>query len=254
MSEQPPSPWSPPPPKQRPPSLKAPPRRWGALLLILAAVAAGIWALSVYFPGTLSSGADWQNVAQGMMMVTIVASILLRLRLKPHEALRNILAWAVIAAVLALGYSFRGELGSAWSRVRAEFAPGYPVQLSAHEMVVTQDENGGFYVVGEVNGQTVRFLADTGASDIVLSPADAERLGVDVHSLKFTDTAETANGVGRGASFKASSLEVGPVRFEDVPMQINQAPMSTSLLGMAFFHRLDSFQVKDGKLYMRWTG
>jgi aspartyl protease family protein len=79
-------------------------------------------------------------------------------------------------------------------------------------------------------------------------------VGVDVGSLKFTDLAETANGMGRGASFKASSLSVGPVRLDDVPMQINQAPMSTSLLGMAFFRRLDSFQVKDGKLYMRWSG
>jgi aspartyl protease family protein len=223
-------------------------------LLLLALVGAGLWALSRWFPGSIVSASDWQNVAQGMMLVTIAGSLLLRLRLRPHQALRYVLVWAVIAAVLAIGYTFRGDLGSAFSRVRAEFAPGYPVQLAAHEMAVSQDENGGFYVMGQVNGQTVRFLADTGASDIVLSPADARRVGVDVGSLKFTDPAETANGMGRGASFKASSLSVGPVRFEDVPMQINQTPMSTSLLGMAFFRRLDSFQVKDGKLYMRWSG
>jgi len=206
--------------------------------------------MSQFFPGSVSSASDWQSVAQGLMMVTIAGSLLLRLRMQPHEALRNVLAWAVIAGVLALGYTFRGDLSSVFGRVRAEFAPGYPVQLSQHEMVVTQNDNGGFYVMGQVNGETVRFLADTGSSDIVLSPADAERLGVDTHALKFTDLAETANGV----SFKASSLSVGPVRFDDVPMQINQAPMSTSLLGMAFFRRLDSFQVKDGKLYMRWSG
>ena len=254
MSEQPPSPWSHPPPKPPAPPLRRPPQRFGVMLLLLALVCAGLWAMSQVFPGSIASTADWQNVAQGLMLVTIVGSILLRLRLKPHKALRNILAWAAIAAILALGYTFRGDLSSAFSRVRAEFAPGYPVQLSPHEMVVTQDENGGFFVMGQVNGQTVRFLADTGASDIVLSPADAQRLGVDIHALKFTDLAETANGVGRGASFKASSLSVGPVRFDDVPMHINQAPMSTSLLGMAFFRRLDSFQIKGGKLYMRWSG
>ena len=254
MSEQPPSPWSHPPPKPPSPPSRRPPHRLGALLILLALVGVGLWALGQFFPGSVASASDWQGVAQGLMMVTIVGSLLLRLRMRPHEALRNVLGWAAIAAVLALGYTFRGDLGSAFSRVRAEFAPGYPVQLSQHEMVVTQDENGGFFVMGQVNGQTVRFLADTGASDIVLSPADAQRLGVDVHSLKFTDLSETANGMGRGASFKASSLSVGPVRFDDVPMQINQAPMSTSLLGMAFFRRLDSFQVKDGKLYMRWTG
>jgi aspartyl protease family protein len=254
VSEPPTSPWSHPPPKPPKPRPAARPNRFGPLLLILALVIAGLWALSVYFPGAVASSAEWQGVAQGLMMLTIVASILLRLRLRPHEVLRNILVWAVIAGVLALGYSFRDDIGSAWSRVRAEFAPGYPVQLSPHEMVVTQDENGGFYINGQVNGQTVRFLADTGASDIVLSPADAERLGVDLKTLTFGDLSETANGIGRGAAFKASSLQVGPVRFEDVPLQINKAPMNTSLLGMAFFRRLDSFQIKDGKLYMRWTG
>jgi aspartyl protease family protein len=223
-------------------------------LLQLAPVGLGLWALSQFFPGSIASASDWQNVAQGLMLVTIVGSVMLRLRPRPHEALRNILAWAAIAAVLALGYTYRAELSSAFSRVRAEFAPAYPVQLSEHEMVVTQDENGGFYVIGKVNGQTVRFLADTGASDIVLSPADAERLGVDVRALTFTVPSETANGMGRGAAFEASSLSVGPVHLVDVAMQINQAPMSTSLLGMAFFRRLDSFQVKDGKLYMRWKG
>lgn len=251
MSEPSPSPWSHPPPK--PPSPR-PPRRFGPLFLLLGLVGVGLWALSRYFPGSVSSGADWQSVAQGLMMVTIVGSLLLRLRLRTHEALRYILVWAAIAGVLALGYTFRGDLGSAFGRVRAEFAPGYPAQVSPHEMVVTQSETGGFYVMGQVNGQPVRFLADTGASDIVLSPADAGRLGVDVHTLNFTDTAETANGVGRGAPFKAASLQVGPLRFNDVPMQINQAPMSASLLGMDYFRRLDSFQVKDGKLYMRWSG
>lgn len=254
MSQQPPSPWSHPPPKPPPPRPPRAPLRLGPLLILLGLVAVGLWALRRAFPGAVASGADWQDVAQGLMMVTIVGSLLLRLRLRPHEALRYILVWAAIAGVLALGYAFRTDLGSVFSRVRAEFAPGYPVQLSPHEMAVTQSETGGFYVMGQVNGQTVRFLADTGASDIVLSPADAQRLGVDVGALKFTDLAETANGVGRGASFKASSLSVGPLRFEDVPMQINQAPMSASLLGMAFFRRLDSFQVKDGKLYMRWSG
>ncbi len=254
MSEPPRSPWSAPPPRPRPPAAPASRRRLGLLLLILTAAAVGVWVLSQYFPGAVASGADWQSVAQGMMMLTIVSSLLLRLRLRPHEALRNVLVWAAIAGVLALGYSFKDEIGSVWSRVRAAFAPGYPVQTSPREMVVTQDENGGFYINGQVNGQTVRFLADTGASDIVLSPADAQRLGVDLKSLNFGDLSETANGIGRGAAFKASSLQVGPVRLEDVPMQINQAPMSTSLLGMAFFRRLDSFQVKGGKLYMRWRG
>ncbi|MEI9890753.1 MAG: TIGR02281 family clan AA aspartic protease [Caulobacteraceae bacterium] len=97
--------------------------------------------------------------------------------------------------------------------------------------MVGRDTDGGFYVTGQVNGQTVRFLADTGSSDIVLSPADAQRLGLDPASMQFSKSAETANGIGFGAPYKAASLAIGPIQLADVPMSVNKAAMSSSLLG-----------------------
>jgi len=117
--------------------------------------------------------------------------------------------------------------------------------------VVTQGDEGGFFVMGMVNGQRVRFLVDTGASDTVLSPADAKRLGIDLETLTFDKTAETANGMGYGAAFTADSLAVGSIAFSDMPLVVNQAPMSSSLLGMTFLRRLESFQVKGDKLYLK---
>jgi aspartyl protease family protein len=102
-----------------------------------------------------------------------------------------------------------------------------------------------------VNGQPVRFLVDTGASDIVLSPADAQRLGLDPASLSFTKPVETANGIGLGASYSAADVSVGSIRLSNVPMSVNKAPMSSSLLGMAFFNRLQSFRFEGNKLYLK---
>ena len=99
-----------------------------------------------------------------------------------------------------------------------------------------------------------RFLVDTGASDIVLSPSDAKRLGVDVAQLQFTQDYETANGVGRGAPYTIERLTVGPVLMTVVPASINQTPMESSLLGMTFLKRLDGFEVRGRKLYLRWHG
>ena len=114
-----------------------------------------------------------------------------------------------------------------------------------------QDASGGYSVIGEVDGQKVNFMVDTGASDIVLSPADAKRLGVDEAKLDFARQFETANGIGQGAAYTVSSLVVGPITFHKVEVSINRAPMSSSLLGMAFLKRLKSFEVKDGRLYLR---
>jgi aspartyl protease family protein len=125
------------------------------------------------------------------------------------------------------------------------------VETGDRELVVSQDPDGGFYLMGQVNGQAVRFLVDTGASEIVLSPADARRIGVDPASLVFDHPSETANGVGYAAPFVADSLAVGPIRLENVPVAINQAPMSSSLLGMSFLKRLESFRVSGRKLYLQ---
>ena len=107
-------------------------------------------------------------------------------------------------------------------------------------------------IVGRVNGQPVRFMVDTGASETVLAPEDARRLGVDLSSLTFDHPSETANGKGFGAAYGARAGGGADVRLTDFPMQINRAPMSSSLLGLSFLNRLASFEIRDRKLYLKW--
>jgi aspartyl protease family protein len=125
------------------------------------------------------------------------------------------------------------------------------VAAGPHELVVTQDDEGGFFVIGRVNGEPVRFLVDTGSSETVLSPADAHRLGLDTAGLQFDRMAETANGIGYGAPITAGSVAVGSIEVTGLPMVINKAPMTSSLLGMTFLGRLESFQVRGHKLYLK---
>ena len=39
---------------------------------------------------------------------------------------------------------------------------------------------------------------------------------------------------------------------EDVRAIVNDAPMSISLLGMSFLSRLESYEVRNGYLILRW--
>jgi aspartyl protease family protein len=222
---------------------------WIGLLLL---VIAGVALLFKVFPGGISTGEDWAWLVRSVGLVAVVSvGILTAGRIDWGQKARHAAIWVAIIAVLAVGVTYRDELAGIGQRVRAEFSSSYPVATGARELVVTQAEDGGYYVMGQVNGQPVRFLVDTGASEIVLSPADARRLGVDIDALTFDHAAETANGIGYAAPFTADSLAVGSIRFDNVPMAINQAPMRNSLLGMSFLKRLDSFQVSDRKLYLR---
>ena len=57
-----------------------------------------------------------------------------------------------------------------------------------------------------------------------------------------------------GALGVVDSLEVGPIRLTRAPVEINRAPMSSSLLGMPFLKRLESFEVRGDQLILRGRG
>lgn len=221
---------------------------------VAVCVGLGVWALTVLNPTRSLSGEEWLNLTYALGFFALVSSSLFARRLGLGQMVRYSLIWAAIVAALLLGFTFRDELGFVSRRVTAELAPSQPLASGPREMAVIREGDGHFYVMGTVNRQPVRFLIDTGASDIALSPADARRLGVDLGSLVFSRSFETANGTGRGAPFVAESLSVGPIRLSDVPMTINAAPMQSSLLGLSYLNQLESYEVRGRTLYLRWKG
>jgi len=224
------------------------------MLVIAVVLGFGVWGLVQLFPSRVSGREDWGTVAFQLGFAAMIGASLFSRRLKFGQTVNYVAIWVGVFAVLAIGYAFRGEISDTALRLRADLIPGYAQPTGAHELVLGQDAGGGYSVIGAVNGQKINFTINTGASDIVLSPQDAARLGVDVAKLDFARHFETANGDGLGAGYTASSLAVGPITMTNVPMSINRAPMGTSLLGMTFLQRLKSFEVKDNRLYLRWGG
>jgi aspartyl protease family protein len=217
----------------------------------VAVLGVGLLALTQLFPGQLGAGHQWGYAAGSLATAAFVGSGLFGRGISVGKMLRYAAIWGAVIAVLLLGYSYKDELKAMGGRVSSVVVPSAPVTDAAGEMVVTRDENGGFFVMGQVNGQPVRFAVDTGASEIVLSPADAERLGVDLKTAQFGGQSETANGFVRSAPFTAQSLAIGTIQLQQVPMAINETRMSTSLLGMTFFKRLQSFRIEGDKLYLK---
>lgn len=240
-------PWSQPEPPPRPRTTS--PARTLAWIAAILAIGGAVYLLANSFPG--QDRQDWFNVAWGLtLLAAIAARILTAGPINWSQKARHVAIWLGLVLVIALGFTYRADLLGIGQRMRGELVPSSAQSIGARELVVTGGE-GGFVVMGDVNGQPVRFVVDTGASDTVLSPADAHRAGLDNPNLVFDHLAETANGTGRGARVTAASLSVGSIGFSDVPVLINQAPMSSSLLGMTFLRRLESFEVRDGRLYLR---
>ena len=223
------------------------------LMLWLGAVAglvALLFALNRMFPNSLGGG-DTAALVRGVGWFTLLSSGLLFFRqINLKQAARNILLWVGVFGVVLLGYAYRDVFGDIGSRLQSQVMPGYPVTSGPHAVTISEDESGGYQVIGSVNGGPVRFLIDTGASDIVLTGADAQRAGLDLDSLDYSHAFATANGIAHGASAMVHEIKVGGIVLKDVKVSVQREGLGVSLLGMSFLRQLKSFSFGDHKLVL----
>lgn len=227
-----------------------------ALILLLGIVA--LYFLAQRFPDALSGQDNQISLVYLSLLggVVLLSAVSFR-RLSGTALARNLRyagLWAAIFVVLAGGYSYRNEVKTIGERILGDLVPGYGGVTGPNEVTYTRAEDGHFYIDAESARVRIRFLVDTGASLIVLSPGDAQRLGFDLTKVRFDQYFETANGTVRGASALLSELQLADRVIRNVPVSINEAPMSNSLLGMAFLEQLESFEVRGDRLVLRWSG
>jgi len=88
----------------------------------------------------------------------------------------------------------------------------------------------------------------------VLTQEAAKTAGLPLEVLTYTVTVETANGRARAAAVTLDRVAVGDIVERAVPALIAQpGQLKTSLLGMSFLNRLESWEVRGDKLVMRGT-
>lgn len=153
------------------------------------------------------------------------------------------ISWGLIflATIAAIGL---------WEDTSRAFAPRQSVLEDGARIEVPRGPSGHFNLVVEVNGVPVEFLVDTGATDVVLTMQDAERVGLDPANLAFIGRARTANGSVSTASATVDSLSLGALTFERARVSVNGGEMDQSLLGMSFLSRVGRLEIADNKLIL----
>jgi aspartyl protease family protein len=231
-------------------------RPWLLYLIGAIGVALMVFGLSQRFPGALAQQGNLPVLA-GMLgwLALVGAGGLAMLRQRPRKAILQMGAWIAIILLLVLGYSFQPEFSAMMTFVKARLTgaliPGQAQEQQDGSVVFARANDGHFHVEAMVDGTRINFLVDTGASGIVLSPADARRLGFDPAQLDYSIWTSTANGNGRAAKVNLNSIVIGPIRRAAMQALVNQADMDGSLLGMTFLNSLGSFTVEGDKLVLR---
>ncbi|WP_337185665.1 TIGR02281 family clan AA aspartic protease [Phenylobacterium sp.] len=88
----------------------------------------------------------------------------------------------------------------------------------------------------------VRFLVDTGATAVALTPQDAARLGFRPQDLKYAHNVTTAGGSARAAAVTLASVSIDGARLENVQALVVSDGLDVSLLGMSYLGRLTRFE------------
>lgn len=106
------------------------------------------------------------------------------------------------------------------------------------KIIMTADVQGHFYTTGNINGTSVRFLVDTGASMISLGATDARRIGLDFNRGQ-KGLSSTANGQVVVSKVQLDTVRIAGVTLHNVDAVIHQNEMPIALLGMSFLNRME---------------
>ena len=118
----------------------------------------------------------------------------------------------------------------------ASIGGGGPAGGGGSRIVLPVSSGGHFMAQGAINGRSVSFMLDTGATAVAMSAADAQRIGLDF-SKGQPVRMNTANGVAQAYRVRLNSVRVGDVEVYDVEAIVSEQPMPFILLGNSFISR-----------------
>ena len=162
----------------------------------------------------------------GIILVALIGWALVEYRGKLGFAVRSAVAWGMIFVGAAAGYGL-------WGDIRGRVMPVQTVTEDG-QIEVPRAEDGHYYLTLVIDGVEVEFLADTGATNVVLSDSDARELGIDPESLVYLGQAETANGTVLTADVSIRNVELGPFFDARITASVSKGAMEGSLLGMDY--------------------
>jgi aspartyl protease family protein len=229
--------------------------RWRLLSLLLIGLLIAILILFARNDaGTVGplSTQDFGSLAYKIaLLVFLSGTVMVLFRQRFAQAITAALLWVVVGLLLVIGYSYRFELHDLVDRVHAELSPGYAIS-HGRTVEIARANSGDFDVKAQINGAPVAMVLDTGASSVVLTRDDAKAAGLPLEVLNYTVSIDTANGRTRAAPVTLDRIAIGGLVERSVQALVAQpGQLRTSLLGMSFLNRLQSWEVSGDRLMLR---
>lgn len=122
--------------------------------------------------------------------------------------------------------------------------------VSGGETRVPLSADGHYWIEANVNGARQRFMIDTGATLTAISPATADKAGIEPDPLRLPVVMRTANGDAEAQLAKIAELRFGSIVARDMDVVVTGPSGGVNVLGMNFLSRLKGWRVENGVLIL----
>ncbi|MFA8384334.1 MAG: TIGR02281 family clan AA aspartic protease [Pelagibaca sp.] len=190
------------------------------------------------------SGMEYGNLAY---LVLLAAVLVFWFFIQNRQSLNKTLQHGAVWGLIFLGVIAAVGL---WGDIRQTVQPQQLVMTDAGRIEVPRGPDGHYYLTLTINDAPVRFVVDTGATSMVLTQADAARVGLAEEDVIFYTEAMTANGVVRTAPVRLDDVALGPFHDRNVRAFVNEGEMTKSLLGMEYLNRFARLEIINGRLIL----
>lgn len=112
------------------------------------------------------------------------------------------------------------------------------------QIALTAVSGGHFITQGSINGRSVQFMVDTGATSVAMGAEEARRLGIKYESGQRVHVG-TANGTTTGYVVTLAKVRIQDVEVYNVQAMVTPASMSHILLGNSFLSRFQMRRDND---------
>jgi aspartyl protease family protein len=199
----------------------------------------------------VSEGGDQAvHVLYLVAVLVLVGSAFAVRRVPLGSAVKMFAAWVLIFAAGFIIFTFKNEFSALGDRLLLAARGGEVETTAPGETRVRLAPDGHFWVEAEVNGESVRFLIDSGATTTSISQATAERVGIQPRG-GFPAMVKTANGTVPVQRGRAETLRVGNIERSNVAVHISEAFGDMNVIGMNFLSSLRSWGVEGRTLILR---
>jgi aspartyl protease family protein len=121
------------------------------------------------------------------------------------------------------------------------------------EVAIERNSDHHYYADAQVNGHSVHFMIDTGASETALTEADAQAIGLNIDPSQYQAIGDGASGIVRGQFVQLKAIDLNGIRQQDVQAVVVPGA-SVSLLGQPFLEKVDEITIRQGEMRLKMDG